>query len=277
MSSSTLLQEAHTKTGAPWSLTQQEIDSMPTETLLALYKETGNQDLKWPLVLRYEKLLRRIALQICGVYNSFAQVDDIIHEGVITLMSAVDKFDPDKGIKFETFVSKRIRGMIIDLARQQDWLPRRLRKRAKEIDQAVNELYGDLGRFPTDVEISRKLDISPAKYREDLMNLNLSNIISLEALFDNRDPGYADSLLPSSSSNAQPDLSLQEKEFKEILVEAIHSLRENEQLVLSLYYQKELNMREIAHVMDISEPRVSQIHSKAIHKLRVYLEQYMRD
>ena len=274
MSSSTLLQDP-ARTGDALPLTQQELERMPTEELLALYKATGNQELKWPLVLRYEKLLRRIALQICGVYHSFAQVEDIIQEGVITLLSAVDKFDPDKGIKFETFVAKRIRGMIIDLARQQDWLPRRLRKRAKEIDQAVNELYGDLGRFPTDVEVSRKLEISPAKYREDIMNLNLSNIISLEALFDNRDPGYADSILPSSNSSGQPDQSLQEKEFQETLVAAIHSLRENEQLVLSLYYQQELNMREIAQVMEISEPRVSQIHSKAIQKLRMFLEQYL--
>lgn len=271
-----MLMQDHIKTDTPLPLTQQEVDRMPTEDLLALYKATGNQELKWPLVLRYEKLLRRIALQICGVYHSFAQVEDIIHEGVITLLGAVDKFDPDKGIKFETFVSKRIRGMIIDLARQQDWLPRRLRKRAKEIDQAVNELYGHLGRFPTDVEVSQKLEISPAKYREDLMNLNLSNIISLEALFDNRDPAYADSLLPPSSSSARPDLNLQEKEFQETLVTAIQSLRENEQLVLSLYYQKELNMREIAQVMEISEPRVSQIHSKAIQKLRMHLEQYLQ-
>ncbi len=273
MSSSTLLQDP-ARTGDALPLTQQELERMPTEELLALYKATGNQELKWPLVLRYEKLLRRIALQICGVYHSFAQVEDIIQEGVITLLGAVDKFDPGKGIKFETFVSKRIRGMIIDLARQQDWLPRRLRKRAKEIDQAVNELYGNLGRFPTDMEVSQKLEISPAKYREDVMNLNLSNIISLEALFDNRDPGYADSLLPPSNS-AQPDASLQEAEFQETLVAAIQSLRENEQLVLSLYYQKELNMREIAQVMEISEPRVSQIHSKAIQKLRIYLEQYL--
>lgn len=275
MSSSTLFQPC-AGTDASLPLTQQDIDNMPTEELLALYKKTGNQDLKWPLVLRYEKLLRRIALQICGVYNSFTQVEDIIQEGVITLLSAVDKFDPDKGIKFETFVTKRIRGMIIDLARQQDWLPRRLRKRAKEIDLAVHELYGHLGRFPTDSEVSQKLEISPAKYREDLMNLNLSNIMSLEALFEGRDPGYADSLLPPSGSSAQPDHSLQEKEFQETLVSAIRSLRENEQLVLSLYYQKDLNMREIAQVMEISEPRVSQIHSKAIQKLRMYLEQYLR-
>ena len=274
MSGSTFVQD-HIKADTGLPLTQQELDRMPTEELLALYKATGNQDLKWPLVLRYEKLLRRIALQICGVYHSFAQVEDIIQEGVITLLGAVDKFDPDKGIKFETFVSKRIRGMIIDLARQQDWLPRRLRKRAKEIDQVVNELYSHLGRFPTDAEVSRKLEISPAKYREDIMNLNLSNIISLEALFDNRDPGYVDSLLPPSGSSARPDLNLQEKEFQETLVSAIQSLRENEQLVLSLYYQKELNMREIAQVMEISEPRVSQIHSKAIQKLRMQLEQYL--
>lgn len=254
---------------------QQEIDAMDTHDLLMLYKETGDQALKWPLVLRYEWLVRSIALQIYGVYSSFAQLDDIINEGIITLMSAIDKFELDKGIKFETYVSKRIRGMVIDLARQQDWLPRSVRKRSREIDQTVTELYHTLGRYPSDLEICRKMGIPLGKYREDLMNIDLCNIMSLEALFENRDTVNAGIPLPSCDTHTQPEQSLQDAEFREKLVEGIRSLRENEQMVLSLYYQKELNMREIAKVMDVSEPRVSQIHSKAIQRLRHYLEQYL--
>ena len=99
-----------------------EIEAMDTPELLALYKQTGDEELKWPLVLRYEGLIKSAALQIRGVYSSFAQVDDIVSEGILTLLSSLDKFDPDKGIKFETYVAKRIRGMVIDLARKQDWL-----------------------------------------------------------------------------------------------------------------------------------------------------------
>lgn len=255
--------------------TEREIEEMPTEELLQLYKQTGDELLKWPLVLRYEWLVRSIALQICGVYSSFAQVDDIINEGVITLLGAVDKFEPEKGIKFETYVSKRIRGMIIDLARRQDWIPRNVRKRAKEIDQATSQLYSELGRYPTEEEICARLGVTQEKYREDLVHLDLSNVMSLETLLENKDTGTYVSGIPNGDPTSQPENSLQEAELRQKLVEGIESLRENEQLVLSLYYQKELNMREIAQVMEISEPRVSQIHSKAIQKLRTFLENYL--
>lgn len=258
------------------SYTQQEIEAMTTQELLVAYKQTGLQELKWPLVLRYVGLIKSIALQICGVYSSFAQVDDIINEGVITLMSAVDKFDPEKGTKFETYVTKRIRGMIIDLARRQDWLPRSVRKRSREIDQTVGELYSELGHFPTDTEIAAKMGISQAKYQEELVNTALCNVMSLEALFESREQGDTGVSFPCCDSSLQPEQSLQEEELKEKLAEGIRSLRDNEQLVLSLYYQKELNMREIAQVMGVSEPRVSQIHSKAVQKLRLYLDKYLK-
>ena len=129
-----------------WS--QEELDALTTEELFETYKRTGNEELKWPLVMRYVGLVRTIALQVRGVYSSFAQVDDIINEGVLTLVGAVDKFDPSTGIKFETYVSKRIRGAIIDLARRQDWVPRSVRRKAREIDQASAELYAELGRYP---------------------------------------------------------------------------------------------------------------------------------
>ena len=140
--------------------TEAEIEAMATPDLLSLYKQTGDEELKWPLVLRYEGLIKSAALQIRGVYSSFAQVDDIVSEGILTLLTSIDKFDPDKGIKFETYVAKRIRGMVIDLARKQDWLPRNIRQRAKEIDQAVSELSNELGRFPSDGEVAQRLGIT---------------------------------------------------------------------------------------------------------------------
>ena len=162
-----------------------QIEAMSTEELLAAYKETGQQELKWPLVLRYQELVKRIALQIRGIYSSFAQLDDVINEGILTLLDAVDKYDPDKGIKFETYVTKRIRGMVIDLARRQDWTPRSVRRKAREIDQATWELYSALGRFPTDGEMAQRLGVAESKYQEDLVDISLCNVISLDA----GDPG----------------------------------------------------------------------------------------
>jgi len=274
MSDTALAKNLTAEAAAPVVLKEREIKALPTDELLSLYKCTGIQEYKWPLVLRYEGLIKSIALQICGVYSGFAQVDDIVNEGIITLMNSVDKFDPEKGTKFETYVSKRIRGMIIDLARQQDWLPRSVRKRAREIDQAVNDLSNRLNRFPTDREIAEYMGLSMDKYHEDAAATALCNIVSLEAIFERRGEGDTGISLAAEEADL-PEASVQQKEMREQLGAGIRTLRENEQLVLSLYYERGLNMRNIAQVMKISEPRVSQIHSRAIQKLRIYLDPYM--
>ena len=255
--------------------TEAEIEAMETPALLALYKSTGDEALKWPLVLRYEGLIKSAALQIRGVYSSFAQVDDIVSEGILTLLSAIDKFDPEKGIKFETYVAKRIRGMVIDMARKQDWLPRNIRQRAKEIDAAVSALANELGRFPTDQEVAGRLGIPTDKYQKEAARVALSNTLSLDALMDSRDmEGYRFEV-SSEDPKLQPETVLEDRELQETLTHGISSLQENEQIVLSLYYEKNLHMKEIAQVMGVSEPRISQIHSRAIQKLREHMAAYM--
>jgi len=253
--------------------TQEELDAMSKEDLLLLYRNSGCQELKWTLALRYVGLVKSIALQVRGVYSSFAQVDDIINEGVLALVGAIDKFDPDKGIKFETFVSKRIRGAVIDLARRQDWVPRSVRRKAREIDQASVELYAELGRSPTDEEIAQRLGVSCQQYQEDLANSALCNLLSLDSVFEDQDQGGLD--VADSGGTGRPEESLLRQEMLDVLTAGIGSLRENEQMVVSLYYRKNLSMKEIAQVMEVSEPRISQIHSRAIQKLKLYMQQYM--
>ena len=255
-----------------WS--QEELDALTTEELFQTYKRTGNEELKWPLVMRYMGLVKTIALQVRGVYSSFAQVDDIVNEGVLALVGAVDKFDPDKGIKFETYVSKRIRGAIIDLARRQDWVPRSVRRKAREIDQASVELFAELGRYPSDSEIAARLGISPGQYQEDLASTSLCNVLSLDSIFEDREAGGAD--VADQEAAGRPEDTLLRQELLDTLTDAIVSLRENEQLVISLYYKKNLSMKEIAQVMEVSEPRISQIHSSAIRKLKAQMGTYMQ-
>lgn len=257
--------------------TEQEIGEMDTQDLLRLYKETGDGSLKWPLVLRYEGLIKNAAMQIRGVYSSFAQIDDIINEGIITLLGAIDKFDPDKGVKFETYVSKRIRGMVIDLARKQDWLPRNIRQRAKEIDCAVSHLANELGRFPTDQEVAGHLGIPTDKYQKEAARVALSNTLSLDALMDARDLEGHRFEVSTEDPTVQPETVLEEQELQQTLAQGISSLQQNEQIVLSLYYEKNLHMKEIAQVMGVSEPRISQIHSRAIQKLRDHMGAYMNN
>ncbi len=255
--------------------TDNEIESMATPDLLTLYKQTGDEALKWPLVLRYEGLIKSAALQIRGVYSSFAQVDDIVSEGILTLLSSIDKFDPDKGIKFETYVAKRIRGMVIDLARKQDWLPRNIRQRAKEIDTAVSHLANELGRFPTDQEVAGHLGIPTDKYQKEAARVALSNTLSLDALVDAQDLEGFRFEVSAEDPAVQPEAVLEDRELQQTLAAGIAALQENEQIVLSLYYEKDLHMKEIAQVMGVSEPRISQIHSRAIQKLRDHMCAYM--
>lgn len=258
------------------AIPQSEIDAMSNEELLMAYKQTGDEQYKWPLVLRYKDLIKSAALQIRGVYNHLAQVDDIVSEGILTLVSAIDRYDPEKGVKFETFISKRIRGMVIDVARKQDWLPRSLRKRTREIDEAVTHLYTELGRGPTDAEVAQYLGVTVEKYHKEAAGVALGNILSLDALIDMREQDTGWFEMPARDAKEQPEVVFQERELHETLASGISSLRENEQIVLSLYYEKNLHMKEIAQVMDISAPRVSQIHARAIEKLQEHMRTYMR-
>ncbi|MEM5780418.1 MAG: sigma factor, partial [Lawsonibacter sp.] len=139
---------------------------MSTEQLLQKYKETGCEEYKWEVALRSSNLIKHIALRNRDAYAGFAQLDDIVHEGILALLDAIEKYDPAKGGLFSVYVSKRIRGMIFDLAREHDWVPRTIRKRSQAIDRATSELLIQLGRFPTDREVAAHLGIGDKEFRE---------------------------------------------------------------------------------------------------------------
>jgi RNA polymerase sigma factor for flagellar operon FliA len=254
---------------------QQEIDAMDTQELLLLYKRTEAPELKWPLVLRYEGLIKRIALQIRSVRSGYVQMDDIIDEGMLTILNAIDKYDPDKGVKFETYVSGRLRGMVGDLARSQDWLPRDLRRRAKEINQSIAYLSNTLGRFPTDEEVADYMGLSLERYEKYIASISLGNMLSLDFIIDGKDDDESQRDIPDQHRDEQPELAIQQKELQYTLADGIRMLRKKEQLVISLFYDQNLQIKEIAQVMGVTPSRVSQIHTKAIKKLRAYMEAYM--
>ena len=255
--------------------TQERYKEKSNEELLQLYKETGALEVKQEIVMRYIYLVKSIALQMRDIYLSFSQVDDIISEGVIAIMSAIDKFDMDKNVKFETFISKRIKGMIIDLARKQDWMPRSTRKNIRDIEDAVTTLYNKLGYYPSVQEVTRYLNITPEKYQDTMRKASLFNILSLDMVLAEAQGNEIGMKLPQVESNEQPENQFLKKEITQVLAEGIKKLKENEQLVISLYYIDDLNMRQIADVLQVSEPRVSQIHSNAIKKLRAHMEDFI--
>lgn len=256
-------------------VSREEAEKLDDRTLLQLYRRTGDQELKWTLVLRYSQLVRRIALQASGLYSSFAQLDDIIQEGLLVLLNAVDKFDPDKNVKFDTYVSTRLRGMIVDLARRQDWLPRQVRQKSVRLNRAVDELSAQLGRAPESDEVAQYMGLTREQYDALLSETAVSSLVSFEAVLDSCGSA-TEKLMAQGEMNDPTEEQFQDKELHQVLKEGIASLRENEQMVLSLYYEKELNMKEIAQVLGVSAARVSQIHSRALQRLRVYMKQYMQ-
>ncbi len=257
------------------AVSKQEAERLDDRSLLELYQRTGDQELKWMLVLRYTQLVRRIALQAGGLYSSFAQLDDIIQEGLLVLLNAVDKFDLSKNVKFETYVSTRLRGMIVDLARRQDWLPRQVRQKAVKLNRATDELAGKLGRVPSSDEVAEYMGLTREQYDALLSETAVSSLVSFEAVLDSC--GNATEKFLSQGERSNPtEEEFQNQELHQVLEQGIAALRENERMVLSLYYEKELNMKEISQVLGVSAARVSQIHSRALQHLRVYMKQYMQ-
>ncbi len=252
--------------------TSKKYEDWSNDALWEEYKNNGGIEIKQELAVRYMDIVRRVAVQMRNVYVGFAQLDDIINEGVIVVMNAIDKFDTDMNVKFETFVSKRIRGMIIDMARKQDWIPRSVRKLTKEVDEAVMLLYGKEGKMPTPEETAAYLKMPLDKYEKVVGKASLFYVLSLDMLLEEKTDNRQSLQIPATNMSEQPEENFLGKEMREILAEGISSLKENERTVISLYYVEELSAREIAKVIGVSEPRISQIHANAIRKLRVYIE-----
>lgn len=253
---------------------QEPYKDKTNEELLQMYKETNSLEIKQEIVMRYVYLVKSIALQMRDIYMSFSQVDDIINEGVIAIMAAIDKYDLDKNVKFETYISKRIKGMIIDLARKQDWVPRSTRKNTRDIEEAVTTLYNRLGYYPSVQEVTEYLKITTEKYQEAMRKAALFNILSLDMVLAEAQESKSKVQLPQGEENEQPENCFLKKEASEALAEGISQLKENEQMVISLYYVDELNMRQIAQVLEVSEPRISQIHANAIKKLKKHMQKF---
>ena len=252
-----------------------EMESKTSEELLSDYRHSKDHMIKQEIVMRYVPMVRVIALSMKEVYSGFAQTDDIVNEGVIALMKSIDKYDPEKNVKFDTYINKRIKGLIIDMARKQDWVPRSIRKSAKELSEAVNQLYTELGRMPGDEEIAEHMNLTIEQYREKVSKSNFFGILSLEVITEENGEARKTAKLPAEDIKNTPEQILISSEMDSELRKGIEVLREREKQVITMYYHKNLNMREIAEHLEISEPRVSQIHANALRKLRNEMNRFM--
>lgn len=238
------------------------------EQIWERYAETKEVHLKEKLILEYAPLVKYLAGRLSVHIGHRVEYDDLISYGIFGLIDSIDKFDIKKGVKFETYASLRIRGSIIDSIRKMDWVPRDLRQKNKQLETAYSELEATLEREPTEEELSNQLGI-PLKETKDLMKK--ASVVSLVSLDDYLEQNHEDTFLATEES---PESTYDKKEISDILVGAIDKLSDKEKNVVSLYYFEDLTLKEISKIMGVSESRISQLHSKAVIKLRTKLGRY---
>ena len=238
------------------------------------YRRTHDKALRDRLIINYAPLVKYVAGRLGSGLPSHVEVADLVSYGLLGLMSAIDRYDPERDIKFETYAIARVRGSIIDELRTLDWVPRSVRSRARNIERAIRELEAKLARAPTDAEIAGRLGISTDELEESLIDISRSSIAALDELWSTAGEGDQVSLLEmlEDPESIKPAEALDETEVREALAEAISRLPEREKLVVTLYYYEELTLREIGEVLGVTESRVSQLHTKAILRLRSRLQ-----
>lgn len=250
---------------------------MPASDLqrqMALWKQYGESRdpaVREQLILEYADLIKYVAGRLSIYFGSNVEYDDLIGYGVFGLIDAIEKFDLNKKVKFETYASLRIRGAIIDSIREQDWAPRSLRKKSKDLEKALAELETKLGHAATDQEVADFMGVSLDDLNKLVQDMNMSQMVSLDDYLEqNHETGL--DLSDSSSTEMQPERRMEGVEVREIMADAIEKLPEKEKLVVSLYYYEELTLKEISAIMKVSESRISQLHTKAILRMRGRLE-----
>lgn len=233
------------------------------------YDKTKDSKIKEQLIVEYAQVVKYVAGRLSMYLGNNVEFDDLVGYGVFGLIDAIDKFDLEKGIKFETYASLRIRGSILDNIRKMDWIPRSVRKKQKSIETAYQKLESELGRFVEDEDMAEELNISLDDYHKWQ---NQTKALMLTSLEDYVEKGGEVSMEASGKSRfVMPEANIEKEELKETLIKAIENLTEKERKVITLYYYEELTLKEISHIMEVSESRISQLHTKALKKMRVTL------
>jgi len=234
---------------------------------LAMYSDEQQQNRTAMLVEQHAPMVKRIAHHLLARLPSTVQLNDLIQSGMVGLLEASQKFDVSKGASFETFAGIRVRGSMLDDVRKDDWAPRSVHRNARRVSEAIKQVESRVGRDASDQEVATELGIPLDEYYAYLQDSAGTRLFSFEEVTENDES----SLKPTSSASPTPQDDVQQQAFKENLAQAIGTLPERERLVLALYYQEELNLKEIGSLLGVSESRVSQIHSQAALRLRTRL------
>ncbi|MGH9022647.1 MAG: FliA/WhiG family RNA polymerase sigma factor [Acidimicrobiia bacterium] len=247
-------------------------DASVLADLWGRFKESGSKDLRDRLILHYAPIVKFVAGRVATRLPNTVEQTDLISYGIFGLVDAIEKFDPVRGNKFETYAISRIRGAIIDELRHLDWVPRSVRAKARAIEQASAKLEHELHRFPTDEELVSAMGISTAQLQQTLLEISRTGVCALDELVSGAgDDGDGTVTLGDTlaEQDGGPVELFELDEIKRVLGEAVAAMPERERLVLTLYYYENLTLAEIGQVLGVTESRVSQIHTKGILQLRV--------
>jgi RNA polymerase sigma factor for flagellar operon FliA len=238
------------------------------------FRRTGDRALRDRLILMYAPIVKYVAGRLGSGLPAHVDEGDLVSYGLLGLISAIERYDPDRDVKFETYAIARIKGSILDELRALDWVPRSVRSRARQIERAMAELEAKLGHAPSDEELAKKVGISVEELEDSLTDISRSSIAALDELWTISGSGGDQVALIDTIEDTQgpePQSALAQTELREMVADAITGLPEREKLVITLYYYEDLTLREIGEVLGVTESRVSQLHTKAILRLKARL------
>ncbi len=247
------------------------LESSNLESLWREFKASHDEGLRERLILHYSPLVKYVAGRVSVGLPATIEQADLVSYGIFGLIDAIEKFDIERNIKFETYAINRIRGAIIDELRAIDWIPRSVRFKAREVERALGELEGRLLRPPSDAELAEELGVSLDDLQETLNQINLVSVVALDELLSvSGEKGEAVSLVDTLADTkaADPEMSFESEETRHLLAQAINHLPERERLVITLYYYEGLTLAQIGQVLGVTESRVCQMHTKAVLQLR---------
>lgn len=235
------------------------------EKLWSEYSKDRSPQLREKLIIEYAPLVKLVAGKLSMYLGYNVEFDDLCGYGVFGLIDAIDKFDYGKGVKFETYASLRIRGAILDQIRKMDWIPRTVRQKQKMLDSAYKKIESETGHLASDEEVAQELNISLDELCDLQNETKVSNVVSLDEYMEQ---GEVKVEPKADKDYMQPEKAMEKEELKRLLLEVIQTLTDKEKQVITMYYYDDLNLKEISRVLDVSESRVSQLHSKALLKMK---------
>lgn len=251
------------------------MDDTGRKKLLEEYAKTKSSEIREKIILEYASLVKVVAGRLSMYLGYNVEYEDLVSYGIFGLIDAIDKFDCMKEVKFETYASLRIRGAILDQIRKMDWIPRTIRQKQKKIDAVMKEIEQSTGRIATDEEIAKGLGISDKEYLEWQSQMKITGVVSLNEYMEQGSDVSCDYSRNTAFRFEGPEERVEKKELSKVLGETLQLLTEKEQKVITLYYYEELTLKEISNILEVSESRISQLHTRALQKMKTKMGSYM--